>query len=53
MYEGEGRDRSNIDGEEEEKRGIEDAVRQVLSIPGGSPVTYKSFKQKAALYAVV
>jgi hypothetical protein len=53
MYEGEGRDRSNVDREEEEKRGIEDAVRQVLSIPRGSPVTYKSPEQKAALYAVV
>jgi hypothetical protein len=53
LYESEGRDRSNVDGEEEEKGGIEDAVRQVLSIPRGSPVTYKSPKQKAALYAVV
>jgi superfamily II DNA helicase RecQ len=53
MYEGEGRDRSNVDGEEEEKRGIEDAVRQVLGIPRGSPVMYKSPEQKAALYAVV
>jgi superfamily II DNA helicase RecQ len=53
MYEGEGRDRSNVDGEEEEKGGIEDAVQQVLSILRGSPVTYKSPEQKAALYAVV
>jgi hypothetical protein len=53
MYEGEGRDRSNVDREEEEKIGIEDAVRQVLSIPRGSPFTYKSPEQKAALYAVV
>jgi ATP-dependent helicase YprA (DUF1998 family) len=53
MYECEGRDRSNVDEEEEEKRGIEDAVRQVLSILRGSPVTYKSPEQKEALYAVV
>jgi hypothetical protein len=52
-YKGEGREQSNVDGEEEEKRGIEDAVRQVLRIPQDSPVTYKSSEQKAALYAVV
>jgi hypothetical protein len=44
-YEGEGRDegerrgQSHKDREEEEKRGIEDAVWQVLGILPGSPVT--------------
>ena len=58
-YQGEGRDRSSVDGEEEkeekeeERRGVEDAVRQVLGIPPGSQVTYKSPEQEAALYAVV
>jgi superfamily II DNA helicase RecQ len=39
--------------EEQEKRKLEDAVRQVLQIPQGTPVTYKSPEQKAALDAVV
>jgi predicted ribonuclease YlaK len=39
--------------EEEEKREVEDAIRQVLRIPQGTPVTYKSPAQKAALNAVV
>jgi hypothetical protein len=39
--------------EEEEKREVEDAIRQVLRIPQGTPVTYKSPAQKAALDAVV
>ena len=41
------------DRKEEEKRKVEDAVRQVLKIPQGTPVTYKSPEQKAALDAVV
>jgi superfamily II DNA helicase RecQ len=53
IYEGESGGQSNVGQEEEEKRGIEDAVRQVLGIPPGSPVTYKSPKQEEALYAVV
>jgi superfamily II DNA helicase RecQ len=52
-YEGEGRGRSNVGREEEEKRRIEDAVRQVLGMLPGSPVTYRSSKQEEALYAVV
>jgi superfamily II DNA helicase RecQ len=52
-YEGEGRGQSNISREDEKKRGIEDAVRQVLGISPGSAVTYKSPKQEEALYAVV
>jgi superfamily II DNA helicase RecQ len=39
--------------EEEEKRKVEDTIRQVLKIPQGTPVTYKSPAQKAALNAVV
>jgi superfamily II DNA helicase RecQ len=53
MYKGERGGQSNVGREEEEKRGIEDAVWQVLGIPPGSPVTYKSPKQEEALYAVV
>jgi superfamily II DNA/RNA helicase len=51
--EGERRGQSNVDQEETEKRGIEDAVRQVLGILPGSAVTYRSPKQEEALYAVV
>jgi superfamily II DNA helicase RecQ len=51
--EGERRGQSNVDREEKEKRGIEDAIRQVLGILPGSLVTYKSPKQEEALYAVV
>jgi hypothetical protein len=50
-YKCEGRDRSSVDREEEEeRRGIEDAARQVLGILPGSPVTYKSSEQEEVLY---
>jgi superfamily II DNA helicase RecQ len=58
-HKGKGRDQSHLDREgeekekEEERRGVEHAVQQVLSIPLGSLVTYKSPEQEAALYAVV
>jgi hypothetical protein len=42
-----------IDREEEEKRGVRNAVRQVLRISQDTPVTYKTSEQKAALTIVV
>jgi superfamily II DNA helicase RecQ len=45
--------KGGIDRQGEEKREIEDAVRQVLGILPSSPVTYKSPEQEAGLYAVV
>ena len=40
-------------GEKDREERLTDAVRQVLCIPAGQPVTYKSPDQKRALEAVI